>query len=227
MLDNGPLERLEDNLWMVRGALPDMPMPLKRTMTVMRTSDGRLVIHSAIALEEAAMRELEAAGKPAILVVPNGWHRLDAHAYKTRYPDIKVLCPAKQAKRVRECVPVDGALEDFGADDHVRVEPLDGFKVGEGVFIVKSGPHVTLVFNDLFMNQPHLPGFWGFLYGAFGASGGPRVHPMMRLFSKNKPLRAHLERLATIEGLFRIIPGHGDPVLERPAESLAEVAGRL
>src|SRR5690606_38404698 len=81
--EHGPLERLEDNLWRVEGALPNMA--LRRVMTVVRMADGRLVIHSAIALPDELMAQIEAWGRPSYLLVPNAYHRLDAPAYKARY----------------------------------------------------------------------------------------------------------------------------------------------
>src|SRR5690606_38404699 len=80
--EHGPLERLEDNLWRVEGALPNMA--LRRVMTVVRMADGRLVIHSAIALPDELMAQIEAWGRPSYLLVPNAYHRLDAPAYKAR-----------------------------------------------------------------------------------------------------------------------------------------------
>jgi hypothetical protein len=72
------------------------------------------------------MRELEAFGSPSILIVPNGWHRLDAHAFKERYPSLRVYCPASQRKRVEKEVSVDGVVEEMPGDDCVRGEVLDG-----------------------------------------------------------------------------------------------------
>src|SRR5882757_7923482 len=82
---HGPIERLAENLWWVQGAIPNMS--LKRTMVIVRLSDGRLVIHNGIALGAEAMEEIERWGRPAFLLVPNGIHRLDAPAYKRRYPE--------------------------------------------------------------------------------------------------------------------------------------------
>jgi len=78
VLPHQPIDKLEPNLWRVQGTLRGMA--LKRVMTLIRLEDGRVVIHSAIPLEEQAMAEIEAWGNPAVLVVPNGWHRLDAPA---------------------------------------------------------------------------------------------------------------------------------------------------
>ena len=35
-----------------------------------------------------------------LLVVPGGFHRLDAKIYKARYPQVKVLCPAGARQKV-------------------------------------------------------------------------------------------------------------------------------
>jgi hypothetical protein len=76
VLKHGPLEKLSDNLWRVEGTMPDPN--IHRVMTIARMKDGRLFIHNAIALEEACMAEIESFGTPAVIVVPNGFHRQDA-----------------------------------------------------------------------------------------------------------------------------------------------------
>jgi hypothetical protein len=53
VLDHRPIQRLEENLWCVTGSLPGMA--LKRVMTLVRLDDGRIVIHSAVALDDEAM----------------------------------------------------------------------------------------------------------------------------------------------------------------------------
>ena len=78
-----PLEKLESNLWRVEGDLPGGDGT--RVMTIVKLASGGLVIHNAIALEEDQMKEIEAFGDPEILIVPNGFHRLDAKVYKQRY----------------------------------------------------------------------------------------------------------------------------------------------
>ena len=112
VLAHEPLVKLADNLLWVRGALPGMS--LKRTMLVVRLSDGQLLIHNAIALDEASMAELERFGKPAYLIVPNGGHRLDAPAYKRRYPELRVFTPKGSRARVEQVI----ALATLGRSKH-------------------------------------------------------------------------------------------------------------
>jgi hypothetical protein len=79
VLPHGRLQRLDDDLLSVTGTLDMPPMgDVERRMTVVRLHDGRLVVYSAIALDEAEMRALEHFGKPSFLIVPSAIHRLDA-----------------------------------------------------------------------------------------------------------------------------------------------------
>src|SRR6266542_935000 len=111
VLAHDPIEKLAENLWRVRGSLPRMT--LKRVMTVARLDDGRLVVHSPIALDETALATLEAWGTPAFLVVPGRFHRMDVPAWKRRYPAARVLVPRGSRRFVAEVVGVDGSYEDF------------------------------------------------------------------------------------------------------------------
>ena len=81
--DHSPLHPLAENLWVVDGSIPNMQ--IRRWMVVARLQNRDLVIWNAIAMDEAGMAALEALGRPAHLVVPNGWHRMqDASRIDTR-----------------------------------------------------------------------------------------------------------------------------------------------
>ena len=209
VLDNGPIEKLEENLWAVEGGIPALPM--KRRMTVVRLGDGSLVVHNAICLEENAQRELDAWGRVRFIVVPNGWHRIDAPAYAARYPDAKVVCPDPARRRVAKKVRVDGNLSLLPADPSLAHVALEGSSIAEQVLSVRSGRRTTLVFNDTLFNLPKLPGFKGWVYGLIGSTGAPKVTPLVRTVSvrDRAALRRQLEILAETPGLERVIPGHG------------------
>jgi hypothetical protein len=226
-LPHGHIARLAENLWTVEGSLPSLP--IRRVMTLARRRDGALVMHSAIALDEATMRRLEALGDPMFVIVPNGYHRLDPPAFARRYPRAQVLCPRGARKRVAEVVRVDGGYQDFPPDSDVRLLPLEGTKEGEGVMEVTSDDGVTLTFNDVIFNMPHAPGAKGMLFRVGGWSGGPRVTPIARLalINDKKAFRAHLLRLADTPNLVRIVVSHHLTITDRPAEVLRTVAASL
>src|SRR5262245_46104947 len=100
-----PIEKVTENLWRVEAQMPGAPF--HRSMMVARLTDGRLVIHNGIALDEAEMKELEAWGTPAFLIVPNKGHRMDARIFKERYPGLSVVAPPSAKTKVDEIVRVD------------------------------------------------------------------------------------------------------------------------
>src|SRR5690349_20996582 len=90
VLPHGRLTEIDPNILTVVGNI-HMPLTeLPRRMTVARLAGRRLVIFSAIALDEENMRRLDAYGRPAFLVVPSDKHRLDARIWKDRYPALQV-----------------------------------------------------------------------------------------------------------------------------------------
>lgn len=228
VLPHRPLLKLAENLYYVEGDLEQMP--LKRVMTVARRSDGDLVIHNAIALNKGSMDELENLGKVRYLIVPNGWHRLDARVYKDRYPEARVFCPRGARARVSEVVSVDGAYEDFPADAAVSFATLEGVAQREGVMSVKSHDGVTLVFNDVLFNMPHVEGFHGFVLKYItGSSGGLRITRIAKLalIKDRAAFRAHAERLADTKALRRIIVSHHEVVKTDAAARLRAALSSL
>lgn len=232
VLPHDPLTPLADNLWRVEGELPGMA--LRRCMVVARLASGDLVIHNGMALDEAGMAELEALGRPAWLVVPNGWHRLDAARYKARYPDIQILCPRGSRARIEKVVAVDQTYDRCpcpGDDDEtVKLEHLEGIRGAEGVMSVRSADGITLIFNDAIFNLEHGRGLFWLIYGRLlGNAGGPKVTTITRLFmvKQKHELRASLTRLAAVDDLRRIIVAHGAVIDTAPAEVLQRLAGQL
>lgn len=228
VLPHKPIERLSERLWRIEGALPDMP--LRRVMAIARRSDGGLVVHNAIAVDDAALAELEAWGPVAAIVVPSGYHRLDAGVFHDRYPAARVICPRGARARVEQVVQVTGGYDDEPADPAVALVTLDGTAAGEGVMIVRDGDGASLVLNDVVFNMPHQRGASGFVLRWITAStGGPRVSRIARWFiARNKPaLRGHLERLAATPGLRRIVVSHHEVIDRDPARVLRDVAATL
>ncbi len=223
VLPHQPIEKLEDNLWRVEGIMPDNKT--QRAMVVARMQDGGLVIHNAIALGDAEMKELETFGTPKILVVPNSFHRQDARIYKERYPGLRVICPAGARKRVQQVVAVDASLEEASGDDDVSIENVDGAKQ-EGVITVRSGDKVSLIFADLVLNMRESGGMMGFMLSPTGRLSVPRVMRWIGM-SNRDAVADCLSRLADLPGLTRILVGHGKTVSERPAESLKAAAQEL
>ncbi len=218
VLAHDPMAQYADNLWRVVGDVPNMA--LRRAMTVARLPDRGLVLHSAIAMDDAGMKALTGLGEPAWLVVPNGWHRMDAARYKARFPALKVICPPDARDAVAKVVAVDCTYDDKPKLDDagtVCFETWGGKKRMEGAMVVRSGDGVTLVMCDSLFNLPDGEGFFWWFYGkVMGATGGPRVTPITRMFltlgGGKKPYKQWLADKAAKGGIVRVIPGHGDVI---------------
>jgi len=229
VLEHGALEPLCDNIWRVQGSLPRMS--LKRTMTVVRRADGSLLLHSPIALDAARTQELEALGPVAAIVVPGAMHRLDAPAYKARYPQVLVFCPSGGRSKVAEVIAVDGTFDDYADDGVIYFEMLDGMAASEGAMIVRSADGVSIVLNDVVMNMDKKRDPLGYLFTTvMGSAPGPRVSRLVRmlLVKDQAALRRHLERLAATPKLERLIVAHEKVASgEQAALALREAASYL
>jgi len=229
VLPHGKLSLVEDNLLTVVGEL-HMPLgDFPRRMTVARLRDGRLVIYSAIALEEREMETLERFGMPTFLVVPSDRHRMDAKIWKDRYPRLLVLAPEGARAKVSEVVPVDATAFDF-RDPTVRFVTVPGTAEHESALIVTSEGSTTLVVNELIWNVDNRPGFGGWLMKLAGMTGTePRIPPITALVDiKDKQvLRAQLEEWARLYSLRRIIVSHGGIIDGEPAAVLRDLARQL
>ena len=225
VLPHGPIEKLSDRLWRVEGALDS----IKRVMSIAKRADGSLAIHNGIALGEAEMVEIEAWGTVSTVIVPNGYHRLDAKVFAERYPEARVLAPSGARKRVDQVVKTHGGYEDFGNDANVELVMLEGTKQREGAMIVR-GASTGLVFNDAVFNMPHASGFTGFVFRRVtDSTGGPRVSRLFRwlVLADKAPFRAQLEQLAKLPDLRHIVVSHHETITDDPAGTLARIAAAI
>jgi len=228
VLPHGKLTKLDENLLTVIGEL-HVPMALPRRMTVVRLNDSRLVMFSAISLNGKEMAILEAFGQPAFLIVPNDKHRLDAEAWKLRYPSIQVIAPEGSRAGVERKVPVNTVEPAFN-DPSVQFVTVPGTGGKEAALLVHSSEGTTLVLNDLVGNIKNGSGVGGWLLRKAGFAGTqaqiPRV-VKMALIKDPDALRAQLLQWSEIETLKRILVSHGSRIAENPREVLRGLASTL
>lgn len=220
---HGELRQLSDNLWLVQGPVPGMFY--RRQMVVARDEQRRLLLHSVIAMDAPRMAALEALGTPTWMFVPNGYHRLDAPAYKARYPQLRVVAPTGSLARVRKVVEVDVTYAEFESTALLHAEQAPWEAAAEGCVRVHSPDGVTLVFNDLLWTPPE-HGWSARVNRWLGQR--PQVPWLARRMYAPDALRlsAWLERLAQTPKLVRVIPGHGAPILQDAAQTLSQCANR-
>jgi len=229
VLPHGKLVQIDDNILTVVGEIHMPLMDLPRRMTVVRLADARLVVFSAISLDDDEMAALEAYGRPAFLIVPGEHHRLDAKTWKARYPQIQVVAPEGARMKVEEAVQVDASSPSFD-DPNVHFVTVPGTRNREAALLVRSPKGITLVLNDVVGNIRDAAGFGGWLLRVAGFAGKeaqvPRVIRMAMIEDTNV-LRTQLLKWAEIESLVCILVSHGSPITDNPREVLRELASSL
>jgi hypothetical protein len=207
---HGQLIELDENLFTVTGTV-SMPVgQLPRRMTVARISGHRLVIFSAMSLADDEMRRLEELGEPAFMIIPNDHHRMDAPAWKARYPNIRVIAPAGAREKIEKVVLVDATAVDFRDSSVVFMS--------------------VLVLNDLVGNIRDASGFSGWFLKMMGFAGDePHIpFPIKRAVIESKgQVRDQLLRWAALPSLQRIVVSHGAIIDEDPGGALRRLAGSL
>jgi hypothetical protein len=230
VLPHGKLTAVAENIRTVTGTarMPFGEFP--RRMTVVRLTDGRLVVYSAVALDADGMRSLEAFGEPAFLIVPGDHHRLDAGIWKDRYPRLRVVAPPGARAKIEETVAVDATEIDFG-DPGVCFATVLGTRGHEAALEVHGADGFTLVLNDIVANIRHAPGgFTGWLWRVMGFAGDAPQIPLpekLTILDDKAALAAQLRNWANDPALKRILVSHGDPIETDPAGALRALAAAL
>jgi hypothetical protein len=229
VLPHGPMLDLNDRIKTVVG---DIHMPIgdfPRRMTVVRLSGGGLVIYSAISLNDDEMAALEAWGTPAFLVVPSERHRLDAPAWKARYPAIQVIAPEGSRAKVAEAVAVDASSADFG-DPGVRLIDVPGTGRRENALEVEAEDGLTLIVNEIIADVHGIGRLRGWLLRLMGFQGDEAqvpVGPRMQFKKGLADLADQFRRWANRPDLTRIVVSHGDVIDKDPAAVLWRLAESL
>jgi hypothetical protein len=198
-------------------------------MTVVRLSDGRLVVYSAIALDEDQMKRLESFGVPAFLIVPNDHHRLDARIWKDRYPAMKVITPQGAHEKVAKIVPVDATDADF-SDPDIRLVVVPGTRANEVALEVAHPSGTTLIVNDIIGNIRDARGFGGWFLRRMGFAGDEPHVPLpvrIAMVADKKALAAQLRKWAELPSLKRIVVSHGEIIDRDPRGALNALASKL
>src|SRR5262245_7111014 len=207
-----PPRQLAENLWVVERPQNFYGLPVGTRMTVIRLADGRLLLHSPVALDPDLRRQLDAIGRVCFAVAPNRVHHLYAGEVARAYPGARLwVAPGLERKRpdlVFEAVLTDEAPDEWSGEvDQVffRGRPYEN----EVAFFHR--PSRSLILCDLAFN--------------FGPSAAAPTRLLMKLLrsygrlapSKLDPLlirdgraaRESLERILAWD-FDRIIVAHGD-----------------
>lgn len=182
-------------------------------MVAIGLEGGGLAVVSPGRRCDAARKELEKYGKPAVIVAPNHFHNAGLAEWQSAYPDATVVANPVAHARLRKQVPSLTRIDDLSElakrlPEGVRVFGPPMAKQGEVFFGVSRGDTKALVVCDAIVNMSKVsPVFW-----VLGFRARLITNPFFkRLFLKSKAeykawMLAELD--AHPPTLF--IPSHGD-----------------
>lgn len=208
-----PLVRpLCPGLWEATDRMPvgGMVWPVR---TVIAAVEGRLWIHSPVALSEPLAAEVSALGEVAWLVAPNLLHHVHLRAWAERWPRAEVWAPpGLEAKepglRIDHRLP-DDATPFGGVLAHRLIEGAPA--VHEVVFLHR--PSRTLIAGDLLFHIDEPEGLMTrivlFLVGALRR---PAMSRSWRLFIKDRARAAQSVREILAWDFDRVVMAHGRPL---------------
>jgi hypothetical protein len=200
---------------------------MSRRMCIIRRADGTLLFYNAMPLDEKALEEVKAWGKPAILLVAHDQHMIDARPFAEKL-ELKVFGPKECEAKIRARIELSGTLEDVPSDPAIQIETAAGAKTGEPVLAVTSaGGRVSLLCSDVLMNAR--PQSMGLFPRLLGFSGPLKVVPIFRMFllKDKKALKAQIQRWSELPGLERVVPFHGDIITSGVSQALRAASAPL
>ena len=223
IVTEGVLTPFAEGVWVDSAPVRILGMPLTATMTVLRLSDGSLLVHSPVALTPERRAAIEALGLVAHLYAPNLYHHLRLGEWAAAFPSARVHAPAGLAKKRPE-LRIDrthNATPEPALAGVVDELPIDGFRLEESVLVYR--PARTLVVADLVHNIGRPQHRWTKIYTrTMGFYDRVALSRMIRwaAFRDRAVARRSIEELLA-HPCDRLIVGHGTPLAAGGREALA------
>src|SRR5688572_9734921 len=219
------MKPLAPDLWIRKYPLSILGTEHGRTVTVIRVSSGKLILHSMAPFSVEDLAAVQGLGEPTWLVEAMLLHDTYAAEGPKHFPGLPFLGPPGFSEIVK--FPVDPLLPVPAEwDGEVRVIRLQGApKLEEHLFL--HVPSRTLIVADLIFNFPEDETGWDRFFHRHiaGFRRYPGTSRIFRWFVSDKEaFRKSLEEV--LEWDFdRIIPGHGE-VIESGGKELLRRAMR-
>jgi Domain of unknown function (DUF4336) len=193
-------------------------------MTVLRSDDGGVFLHSPVAIDGATRAAIEGLGPVRAIIAPSNCHHLFVGNAQRTYPSAPTF----------GVEGLDAKRPDLHFDALIRNDPpapwagqMDQILIGNRImreidFLHRASR--TLVVTDLIENfQDTTPGTNRMLRGMikfFGMWGIPKPAPELRVFTlRRKAVREGLETMLMWD-FDRIVLAHGEPILHEPKAAI-------
>lgn len=215
------LQALAPDLWIADGPHRMLGLHLGSRMTIVRLPDGKLWLHSPIALADALIAEIRALGEVGHIVCPNSFHHVYAGAACAAFPGARLHGPAALRKKRKDLRfdEILTATPPAGWGGALQPLAIHGCLLNETVFFhAASG---TLITSDLIENFTHCE--HGLTRGYLklgGVFGRPGWHPLLRaVYYRRGEARADIERILALP-IERLVIAHGDIVTADPKAAI-------
>lgn len=151
MLVHMPLEPIAPGVWAAPMAHVYMGLHIGTRMTVVRLSDGSLLLYSPIRLDDALKAEVDALGPVSHIVAPSRFHHVYFGEVASAYPDAKKH-GAEGLEKKRKDLSFDSVLGESDADwaNDLQSRKVDGCAIGETVLFHPASR--TLITSDFLQN---------------------------------------------------------------------------
>lgn len=208
------LRKIGPDVWTLNGPLTLFGLCIDHQMTVIRRSNGGLLVHSPLTCTPALLDELRALGPIEDWVAPARTHDLYLEGWFEHCPEARSW-GAPSLSRVHPDWQFTGWLDncaDAPWADEFEVLPVNGIpRVDEHLFLHR--PSSTAICADLIFNcGDRNRGLRKPLAHLVGIGGGPAADRLYKLMIRDR--RAFRASLGPIceWGAQRLIVGHGEPV---------------
>jgi len=213
-----------DGVWCDLGPVSFLGMRLTATMTVVKGADGRLLVHSPLAMTPERRDAVVSLGPVAHLYAPNTFHHQWLGEWSRAFPEASVHAPEALARkrpelRIDRFHDRNASAELAGLVDEVHV---DGFLLDETVLV--HGRSGTAIVADLVHNIGRPTHGWTRFYssvmGFYDRVALSRVIRWTAFYDRAAARRSISELLAhDFDGL---IVGHGAPIAGGARDALVE-----
>lgn len=220
------LTKHADNLWSVAQPHRLGLFELGRRMTIVRLSDGRLLLHSPVPLDDDDARTIAALGRVGFIAAPNLMHHRFVPDLKARFPEARVLGVPGLADK-RPDLALDAELREIpelARDlDLLLVEGMP--KLNEVALVHRASR--TLVLADLIFHFAAAPNLATGLYLRLtGAVGRPATTAYTRSLIRDRvAFRRSVDALLSLD-FDRLLVPHRDVVEHGARNALAQAFNR-
>lgn len=218
------LFRFADGLWLTSAPVRFLGLRLTATMTVLRTSDGGLLIHSPVRLTDARRAAVQALGPVSHLYAPNLVHHSWIGDWAAAFPSARLHAPGALSRKRPDLridrphgTPLPADL--VGIIDEI---PIAGCRFAETV--LHHRPASTVLVADLVQNVGRPTHRWTASYArAMGFYDRVALSRALRwtAFSDRRAARRSIDEL--LERQFdHLIVGHGQPIAAEGRAALGQ-----